>query len=106
MWNESLYAPFAAAMRRSFGEWEDFRAVLGCALRRAAGGEVALAQMRDKTLWLVIVRGGEETGGEELLSLNAPEEGVSEELIALRIDVIDWRLCARRYEAVNGEGSP
>ena len=83
---------------RDFGGREDFERVLTHALRRACGGRVLLSLMADGTLALTGTRDPDITFGAVLLDLTAPVVPCSEESLALRIRVIDWRHCARRYE--------
>ena len=65
---------FEAAILRDFGEREDFERVLTHAL----DPDIAF--------------------GAVLLDLTAPVVPCSEESLALRVQVIDWRRCARCYD--------
>ncbi len=96
----SVLNPFEAALLRDFGGREDFGRTLAHALRRSAGGQVYLSLMPDGALWLIGVQGGAPAAGTALLALSAPPLPVSERSLALRIAVIDWRHCARRYDAL------
>ena len=77
----SVLNTFEAAILRDFGEREDFERVLTHALRRLTG-----------TLDPDI------SFGAVLLDLTAPVVPCSEESLALRVQVIDWRSCARCYD--------
>ncbi len=68
------------------------------ALRRACGGRVLLSLMADGALWLTGTKDPDITFGTVLLDLTAPVVLCSEESLALRVRVIDWRRCARCYE--------
>ena len=91
---------FEAAILRDFGEREDFERVLTHALRRGCGGRVLLSLMADDTLWLICTRAEADSLGAVLLDLAAPTAPCTEDALALRVRVIDWRHCARRYEEV------
>ena len=86
---------FEAAILRDFGEREDFERVLTHALRRGCGGRVLLSLMADGSLRLT---GTNISFGAVLLDLTAPVVPCSEESLALRVQVIDWRRCARCYD--------
>lgn len=89
---------FEASLLRTFGPREAFRSALLHALRRCQGGYVYLTLMPDDSLRLYGLQGSAPCPGAPLLTLTAPAADVSEELLALRIDVIDWRSCAHRYD--------
>ena len=84
---------FEAAILRDFGEREDFE-------RRGCGGRVLLSLMADGSLRLTGTKDPDIAFGAVLLDLTAPVVPCSEESLALRVRVIDWRHCARRYEEV------
>ena len=96
----SVLNTFEAAILRDFGEREDFERVLTHALRRGCGGRVLLSLMADDTLWLICTRAEADPLGAVLLDLAAPAAPCTEEALTLRVRVIDWRHCARRYEEV------
>ena len=79
---------FEAAILRDFGEREDFERVLTHALRRGCGGSLRLTGTKDPDIAF----------GAVLLDLTAPVVPCSEESLALRVQVIDWRRCARCYD--------
>ena len=87
-----------AAITRDFGGPEDFERVLTHALRRACGGRVLLSLMADGALRLTGTKDPDIAFGTVLLDLTAPVVPCSEESLALRVRVIDWRRCARCYE--------
>lgn len=99
------FLSFERSILRSFGSREEFRAILVHLLRRTRGGHVYLTLMPDDSLRLYGVQGGAPCPGIPLLTLTAPAAPVSEELLTLRVDVIDWRTCARRYAALLSERS-
>lgn len=94
------FLSFERSLLRAFGPREDFHAVLVDMLRRTRGGHVSLTLMPDDSLRLYGTRGGAPCPGVPLFTLTAPAAPVSGELLALRVDVIDWRTCARRYDAL------
>ena len=69
-----------AALTRTFGPREEFFRVLTHALRQRCGDT--------------------DCPGDVLLDIAAPLAPCGEEALALRVSVIDWRHCARRYEEV------
>ena len=79
---------------RDFGEREDFERVLTHALRRGCGGRVLLSLMADGSLRLTGTKDPDIAFGAVLLDLTAPVVPCSEESLALRVQVIDWRRCA------------
>ena len=87
-----------AAITRDLGGPEDFERVLTHALRRACGGRVLLSLMADGALWLTGTKDPDIAFGTVLLDLTAPVVPCSDESLALRVRVIDWRRCARCYE--------
>ena len=87
----SVLNTFEAAILRDFGEREDFERVLTHALRRGCGGRVLLSLMADGSLPDIAF-------GAVLLDLTAPVVPCSEESLTLRVQVIDWRRCARCYD--------
>ena len=89
---------FEAAILRDFGEREDFERVLTHALRRGCGGRVLLSLMADGSLRLTGTKDPDISFGAVLLDLTAPVVPCSEESLALRVQVIDWRRCARCYD--------
>ena len=89
---------FEAAILRDFGGREDFDRVLTHALRRGYGGRVLLSLMADGTLVLIGTKDPDIAFGAVLLDLTAPVVPCSEESLVLRVRVIDWRRCARRYD--------
>ena len=89
---------FEAAILRDFGEREDFERVLTHALRRSCGGRVLLSLMADGSLRLTGTKDPDISFGAVLLDLTAPVVPCSEESLALRVQVIDWRSCARCYD--------
>lgn len=89
---------FEAAILRDFGEREDFERVLTHALRRGCGGRVLLSLMADGSLRLTGTKDLDISFGAVLLDLTAPVVPCSEESLALRVQVIDWRRCARCYD--------
>ena len=98
---------FEAAILRDFGEREDFERVLTHALRRGCGGRVLLSLMADGSLRLTGTKDPDIAFGAVLLDLTAPVVPCSEESLALRVQVIDWRRCARCYdEALAQRTSP
>ena len=80
---------------RDFGEREDFERVLTHALRRGCGGRVLLSLMADGSLRLTGTKDPDISFGAVLLDLTAPVVPCSEESLALRVQVIDWRGAAR-----------
>ena len=82
---------FEAAILRDFGGLEDFERVLIHALRRSCGQRVLLSLMADDTLWLICTRAEADPLGAVLLDLAAPAAPCTEEALALRVRVIDWR---------------
>ena len=92
--------PFETALTRTFGPREEFRRVLLHALRRCAGQRIFLTLMPDDTLWLVGTHDAAPPAGAVLLSLSAPRVPASEEAVALRVDVIDWRTAAHAYDTL------
>ena len=92
--------PFELALLRAFGAREELRAVLREALRRNAGGRVYLTLMADGTLRLLGSQGALPCPGAVLLDLGAPAAPAGNESLALRLDVIDWRACAHRYDVL------
>lgn len=91
---------FEAALTRAFGPRAEFRSVLLHALRRGAGGRVALLLMPDGALWLAGRQNDAGTSGAVLLDIAAPRAPADETLLALCADVIDWRGAERRYNAL------
>ena len=91
---------FEAAILRDFGGLEDFERVMIHALRRSCGQRVLLSLMADGSLRLTGTKDPDIAFGAVLLDLTAPVVPCSEESLALRVRVIDWRHCARRYEEV------
>ena len=94
----SVLNTFEAAILRDFGEREDFERVLTHALRRGCGGRVLLSLMADGSLRLTGTKDPDISFGAVLLDLTAPVVPCSEESLALRVQVIDWRRCARCYD--------
>ena len=94
----SVLNTFEAAILRDFGEREDFERVLTHALRRGCGGRVLLSLMADGSLRLTGTKDPDISFGAVLLDLTAPVVPCSEESLALRVQVIDWRSCARCYD--------
>lgn len=94
----SVLNTFEAAILRDFGEREDFERVLTHALRRSCGGRVLLSLMADGSLRLTGTKDPDISFGAVLLDLTAPVVPCSEESLALRVRVIDWRRCARCYD--------
>ena len=94
----SVLNTFEAAILRDFGEREDFEHVLTHALRRGCGGRVLLSLMADGSLRLTGTKNPDIAFGAVLLDLTAPVVPCSEESLALRVQVIDWRSCARCYD--------
>ena len=90
----SVLNTFEAAILRDFGEREDFERVLTHALRRGCGGRVLLSLMADGSLRLTGTKDPDIAFGAVLLDLTAPVVPCSEESLALRVRVIDWRRCA------------
>ena len=76
----------------------DFERVLTHALRRGCGGRVLLSMMADGSLRLTGTKDPDIAFGAVLLDLTAPVVPCSEESLALRVQVIDWRRCARCYD--------
>ena len=93
----SVLNTFEAAILRDFGEREDFERVLTHALRRGCGGRVLLSLMADGSLRLTGTKDPDIAFGAVLLDLTAPVVPCSEESLALRVQVIDWRRCASCY---------
>ena len=91
----SVLNTFEAAILRDFGEREDFERVLTHALRRGCGGRILLSLMADGSLRLTGTKDPDISFGAVLLDLTAPVVPCSEESLALRVQVIDWRSCAR-----------
>ena len=91
----SVLNTFEAAILRDFGEREDFERVLTHARRR---GRVLLSLMADGSLRLTGTKDPDISFGAVLLDLTAPVVPCSEESLALRVQVIDWRSCARCYD--------
>ena len=101
--NEVLLSPapsFKTALMRAFGPREELRAILLHALRRGTGGRVLLLMMPDDALWLIAAHDSAPPHGAVLLELTAPSAPVSEEALALRVDVIDWRGAAHAYDTL------
>ena len=94
----SVLNTFEAAILRDFGEREDFERVLTHALRRGCGGRVLLSLMADGSLRLTGTKDPDIAFGAVLLDLTAPVVPCSEESLTLRVQVIDWRSCARCYD--------
>ena len=94
----SVLNTFEAAILRDFGEREDFERVLTHALRRGCGGRILLLLMADGSLRLTGTKDPDISFGAVLLDLTAPVVPCSEESLALRVQVIDWRSCARCYD--------
>lgn len=94
----SVLNTFEGAILRDFGEREDFERVLTHALRRGCGGRVLLSLMADGSLRLTGTKDPDISFGAVLLDLTAPVVPCSEESLALRVQVIDWRRCARCYD--------
>lgn len=94
----SVLNTFEAAILRDFGEREDFERVLTHALRRSCGGRVLLSLMADGSLRLTGTKDPDIAFGAVLLDLTAPVVPCSEESLALRVRVIDWRRCAICYD--------
>ena len=90
-------AAFEQALTRAFGPREEFSRVLAHALRRRCGGRVCLTLLPDDSLVLLGLAGGAPCPGTVLLDVAAPLSPCSEEALALRVRVIDWRPCAQRY---------
>lgn len=90
-------AAFEQALTRAFGPREEFSRVLAHALRRRCGGRVCLTLLSDGSLVLLGLEGGAPCPGTVLLDVSAPLSPCSEEALALRVNVIDWRPCAQRY---------
>lgn len=90
-------AAFEQALTRAFGPREEFSRVLAHALRRRCGGRVCLTLLSDGSLVLLGLEGGAPCPGTVLLDVSAPLSPCSEEALALRVSVIDWRPCAQRY---------
>ena len=86
----SVLNTFEAAILRDFGEREDFERVLTHALRRGCGGRILLSLMADGSLRL--------TGTKDPDIAFGAVVPCSEESLALRVQVIDWRSCARCYD--------
>ena len=91
---------FDAALTRTFGAREDFFRVLAHALRRRCGGRVYLSVLCDGSLALLGLANGVPCPGEAVLDLAASTSPCSEEMLSLRVRVVDWRHCARRYEEI------
>ena len=91
----SVLNTFEAAILRDFGEREDFERVLTHALRRGCGGRILLSLMADGSLRLTGTKDPDISFGAVLLDLTAPVVPCSEESLALRVQVIDWRRSAR-----------
>ena len=89
-----------AALTRTFGPREEFVRVLTHALRQRCGGRVYLTLLSDGSLALLGLSGDTDCPGDVLLDIAAPLAPCGEEALALRVSVIDWRHCARRYEEV------
>ena len=83
---------------RDFGGLEDFERVMIHALRRSCGQRVLLSLMADGSLRLTGTKDPDIAFGAVLLDLTAPVVPCSEESLALRVQVIDWRRCARCYD--------
>lgn len=88
---------FEQALTLAFGPREEFSRVLAHALRRRCGGRVCLTLLPDESLALLGLDGGAPCPGTVLLDIPAPAAPCSEEALALRVSVIDWRPCAHRY---------
>ncbi len=91
---------FEAALTRTFGAREDFFRVLAHALRRRCGGRGYHSVLCGGTLALFGLANGVPCPGEAVLALAASASPCSEELLSLRVRVVDWRHCARRYEEI------
>ena len=91
---------FEAALTRTFGAREDFFRALTHALRRRCGGRVYLSVLCDGTLALFGLANGVPCPGETVLELAASASPCSEATLSLRVRVVDWRHCARRYEEI------
>ena len=68
------------------------------AILRGCGGRVLLSLMADGSLRLTGTKDPDISFGAVLLDLTAPVVPCSEESLALRVQVIDWRRCARCYD--------
>ena len=93
-------AAFEQALTLAFGPREEFSRVLTHALRRRCGGRVYLSVLCDGTLALFGLANGVPCPGEAVLDLAASASPCSEEMLSLRVRVVDWRHCARRYEEI------
>ena len=102
----SVLNTFEAAILRDFGEREDFERVLTHALRRGCGGRVLLSLMADGSLRLTGTKDPDISFGAVLLDLTAPVVPCNEESLALRVQVIDWRRCARCYDKTLAQRTP
>ena len=91
---------FEAALTRTFGAREDFFRVLAHALRRRCGGRVYLSVLFGGPRALFGLANGVPCPGEAVLDLAVSASPCSEEMLSLRVRVVDWRHCARRYEEI------